>query len=61
MTFRQPICGLVTQQNYSLLDPVSEKLLSGLVREQTSTINAVFDVISVYEDFQEVEIVGVGR
>ena len=42
------------------LEPVSEKPLPPLVREQGSTMNAVFNVISVFAVFNGFEIVGVG-
>src|SRR5262249_44886859 len=44
---------LLNPKNYSRLDPVSSRL----VRDQGLTINAVFDVISVFGDFCGVEIV----
>jgi len=44
----------LNSKNYSRLDPVSEKPLPRLVREQGLTINSVFDVISVSEDFRDV-------
>ena len=51
---------LLNPENYGRLDPASEQSLSRLVCEQGSTINADFDVISVFEDFNDVGIAGVG-